>query len=124
MALDTILIAVSLNLGSSHACLEAELRGLTDAGSGGSDGTEGVLHRGREGQAAVSIKALRVFLKCTAAAIGSCSQARGALSDNVWEEGSSETRWDLLRWKDKRDPFKLSFDFHLGCDLHSSIHIG
>lgn len=74
MALDTILIAVSINLGSSHACLEAELRGLTDAEPGGSDGTEGVLHKGREGQAAVSINLSVYFLlKCTAADIGSCS---------------------------------------------------
>lgn len=61
MALDTILIAVSISLGSGCALLEAEIRGLMDAELGGSDGTEDVLHRGREGQAAVSIKSLSVL---------------------------------------------------------------
>lgn len=72
MALETILIAVSISLGSGCALLEAELRGLMDAELGGAMEQKVFSTEGGKGRQLSPIS-LSVYFpaKCTAADIGS-----------------------------------------------------
>ena len=95
MALDTILAVVSITLGSGPAYLVSELRGLMATDHDGSAGTKGVLIEGGKSRHQSTWKLTMHFpAKSEVPGIGSCTHMRRTLSDTMWEEGSSETRWN------------------------------